>query len=333
MTIIRHTASIIFFLFCVSAFGQNPSDTVEVRKDSSVLLNGGLAGIALPEAPEDSLQAPDSSVTDASAKLRQKYGGYAPEFLDTVQVKKRFEINDYSLVGVEYGASISRMSFNPSKQQTNLFVPNTFAVFYTRYGKMFNYLPYFGFKIGARYSHEGYKFKENKETGVTPDIEGATQAIMEVAEVPFMAHFHLDVLHFKVMADFGIYGGYRLSIERSGDYVPQAIKHDFLETDRRFDYGLCGGAGFGLVFDPIEFHVNANVRYSWGTIYDPDYYHKDYYRFAYPFDIMVTAGLYFQLTRRTGNSKGHLRREAYNQVYNPVIEKPSDNGQSGSQSR
>ncbi|HAY19138.1 MAG TPA: hypothetical protein DCY24_08190, partial [Rikenellaceae bacterium] len=57
--------------------------------------------------------------------------------------------------------------------------------------------------------------------------------------------------------------------------------------------------------------------YSWGTLYDPDYASKDYYRFAYPFDIMVTAGVYFQLTRRTGRGKAQLRREAYQQVYYP----------------
>ena len=141
---------------------------------------------------------------------------------------------------------------------------------------------------------------------------------MDVAEVPLMAHLHLDGLHYTIMADAGIYGGYRLNIKRTGDGVDESIVNSFLDTDRRFDYGLCGGVGFGLVFDPFEFHFNVNVRYSWGTIYDPDYVSKDYYRFAYPFDIMATAGVYFQLTRRTGRGKAQLRREAYNQVYNPT---------------
>ena len=161
--------------------------------------------------------------------------------------------------------------------------------------------------------------KENKDTQTTPDIEGATQAIIDVAELPFMAHMHIDGLHYKVMADLGIYAGYRLGIRRTGDNVDEAILNSFLETDRRLDYGICGGLGFGLVFDPVEFHINANLRYSWGTIYDPDYVSKDYYRFAYPFDVVVTAGVYFQLTRRTGRNKAQLRREAYQQVYNPTV--------------
>ena len=288
MTTRKYILSFFILLVGMTCRGQAPADSVKA---------------GLP-AVRDSLKATDA---------------YSDIYLDTVQVNRVFEINDYSLIGFEYGVSFSRMSFNPPYTQSTLYSPNTFGVFYTRYGKMFAYLPYFGFKVGLRYSHEGYKFKENKDTKVTPTVEGATQAIMDVVEVPFMAHLHLDGLHYKVMAEAGIYGGYRMNIKRTGENVDESIMNSFLDTDRRFDYGICGGIGFGLVFDPLEFHINANVRYSWGTIYDPDYYSKDYYRFAYPFDVMVTAGVYFQLTRRTGRSKAQLKREAYQQVFNPDV--------------
>lgn len=291
--------ALVMFLTSVSGMGQNRADTVRTRIDSA-----GRSAV-----PVDSIKAP---VT------------YSDAYLDTVKINRVFEVNDYSLIGVEYGVSFNRMSFNPPNTQSTLFVPNTFGIFYTRYGKMFGYMPYFGFKVGLRYSHEGYKFKENKDTKETANIEGASQAIMDIAEVPFMAHLHMDGLHYKVMADFGIYGGYRLNISRTGDSVSESLVNSFKDTDRRFDYGLCGGLGFGLVFDPLEFHVNANVRYSWGTIYDPDYASKDYYRFAYPFDIMVTAGVYFQLTRRTGRGKAQLRKEAYQQVYYPKQNENTD---------
>lgn len=288
MTIRKHILTAAAFLAGIVCWGQTAADT----------LRAGFPAV------DDSLKVLDT---------------YSDIYLDTVQVNRVFEINDYSMIGVEYGVSFSRMSFNPPYTQSSLFSPNTFGIFYTRYGKMFAYLPYFGLKVGLRYSHEGYKFKENKDTQIVPNIEGATQAVMDVVEVPFMAHLHMDGLHYKVMADAGIYGGYRLNIKRTGDHVDEAILNSFKDTDRRFDYGICGGIGFGLVFDPLEFHINANVRYSWGTIYDPDYYSKDYYRFAYPFDVMVTAGVYFQLTRRTGRGKAQLRREAYRQVFNPDV--------------
>lgn len=300
MRIISHIlATVLVLTNGLMGSGQNQTDTLK-----------GSAERARIQA--DTVK-PVISVSDST--LAQVT--YSDAYLDTVNVNRVFEVNDYSLLGVEYGVSFNRMSFNPPYSQTTLFVPNTFGVFYTRYGKMFGYLPYFGFKLGLRYSHEGYKFKEDEEDRYVPSIEGATQAVMDVIEVPFMAHMHLDGLHYKVMLDIGIYGGYRKSIKRTGENIPESLVNSFKDTDRRFDYGLCGGLGFGLVFDPVEFHVNANLRYSWGTIYDPDYASQDYFRFAYPFDVMVTAGVYFQLTRRTGRGKAQLRREAYQQVYYP----------------
>lgn len=240
---------------------------------------------------------------------------YSDAYLDTVRVERKFMVNDYTLVGMEYGVSLSQVMFNPPQDQTFLFRPNTFALYCTRYGKMFGYLPYFGLKAGLRHTHEGYRFKEDKQTHYTPTLEGADQAVMECVEVPLAAQFHLDMLHFKVMAEAGIYGGYRLNIHRFGDGVEAANVSAFLPTDHRIDYGLTGGLGFALVFDPIEFHVNGAVRYAWSTLYDPDYLSRYYYRFAFPVGIMVTAGIHFQLTRRTGKTRPQLRKEAYDAVY------------------
>lgn len=288
-------------------------DSLRVMPADSLLTADSLAVLTDSLSAEEGLSRKDRRNRKKSEAVTE----YSDEYLDTVKVEKVFELNDYLLVGVEYGVSISRMMFNPSFTQTTIFSPNTFGVFFQTHEKMFGQLPYFGMKAGVRYSHEGYKFKENKETGVTSNIEGATSALIDLVEVPLMAHMHFDALHFKVMADLGIYGGYRLSIDRYGDNVSEDIRHSFIDTDRRFDYGICGGVGFGIVFDPLEFHFNANVRYSWGTIYDPDYVSKDYYRFAYPFDVIISGGVYFQLTRRTGRSRGQLRREAKEMIYNP----------------
>ncbi len=245
---------------------------------------------------------------------------YTDEFLDTVNVKKKFIVNDYSLVGVHYGVSYSQTMFNPTRPQVFTFSPKYFGFSYTRYGKLFGYMPYFGMQIGVNWSRQGYKFKEDKETGITPTLEGATKAVIDVIEVPAVAIFHVDMLHFKVMADFGLYGGYRMNIRRYGENVDEAIRTSFADHDKRLEYGLKGGVGFGLVFDPVEFHVMGQLRYSWSSLYEPDYYSKYYYRFAYPLDVIVTAGVYFQLTKRSGKSRSALRKEAYESVYNPVKE-------------
>lgn len=252
-------------------------------------------------------------------KDRQRDTLYSDTYLDTVKVNDVFVVNDYVLVGFEAGVGFNRMLFNPPFKQTWRYNPEYYEFTVTRYGRLFGYMRYFGIKIGAAYGHEGYRMKENDDGSISV-IEGATDVNYDVVEAMALSHFHYDLPHFKIMADAGPYAGYRLNIERSGPRVPDGIENSFLDTDVRFDYGLKGGFGFALVFDPVEFHVNAKVRYSWSRIFQPDYASQYYYRYAYPFDVMVTAGLHFQLTKKTGKTKAMLRKEAYNIVYPPKEE-------------
>lgn len=239
-------------------------------------------------------------------------------YLDTVEVKKKMVINDYSMIGLQYGMNISQVSWNPSMRQKSLFFPYNFGIFYTRYGKMFGYMPYFGFQAGIIYTKEGYSFKPDDETEAWPDLggpySGVRQAVMDVIEVPLLAHIHVDFWKMKLLADIGFFVGYRLNIERSGQDTDPAIANSFIDTDRRFDYGIKGGAGFAFVFDPVEIHFTAMYKYSMGTLHQPDYYSTYYYRYSYPSNIVFSVGLHFQLTKRTGMTKHQLRREAKEQA-------------------
>ncbi len=251
-----------------------------------------------------------------SVLVRDSILQYTDSFLDSIsQNPPVLTLNDYPMIGVVYGVSLNRMSFNPVYKQKMLFIPEYFGVTFTKYQKMFGTLPYFGFQLGLFYGHEGYEFKEDEETGKTATIEGATKAIYNIIEMPFLVHMHYDFDRAKIMANIGIYGGYRTGIERSGPYVDPTLQYSFKETDHRIEYGLQGGVGFGLVFSPIELHFQGMLRYSWSNLYDPDYASKYYYRYAYPFDIMITAGVHFQLGKRTGKTKKVLRQEAYDIVY------------------
>lgn len=241
-------------------------------------------------------------------------------YLDTVQISTSKTLNDYTLIGVNYGPTFSTMLFNPSQKQGTLFTPSYFSLTLTRYGKMFGYMPYFGFQTGIAYGHEGFLFKPDSETGVTNTCDGATQMRMDVIEVPFLAQIHADTEFMKLMVNIGIYGGYRTNVKRIGPSLSEEVANNFRDIDIRFDYGLQGGLGIGFIFDPVELHFNALVRYSWSSIYTPDsspsQYNQYYYRFAYPFDIMITAGIHFQLTKRKGKTNADLRREAKEFVYN-----------------
>ena len=241
--------------------------------------------------------------------------------LDTINVNKKTFINDYSMIGVQYGTGLSQVMWNPSQRQEMILMPYNFGVTFTRYGKMFGYMPYFGFQVGVFYGQEGYQFKKNEDTGYTYTIQGADKAIMDVIEVPVLSHMHIDFWKMKVMADIGFYVGYRLNIHRfpfNGEYKNDsyaAMQDSFLETDNRWDYGIKGGVGFGFVFDPVEIHIKAAYKHALSSLYEPDHYSKYYYRYAYPSNIIVSVGLHFHLTKRTGRTKAELKKEAKELVY------------------
>ena len=239
------------------------------------------------------------------------------EYLDTLNVRKALVVNDYSLIGVQYGVGLSRVMWNPPQEQSMLFVPVNLGVTYTRYGQMFA-MPYFAFKAGLFYAKEGYQFEYNEEYDWTYKVEGAEKAILEVVELPLLFQFHYDSWNFKIIAEVGCYGGYRLGIQRfsgkTGNVRPE-LEYSFTETDRRLDYGLKGGVGLALVFDPLEFHITASYKHSLSSLYTPDHYSQYYYRFAYPSNIIVSAGLHYQLSKRTGKTKASLKKEAKAKVY------------------
>ncbi len=242
--------------------------------------------------------------------------------LDTINVKKKLEINDYVMLGVQYGAGLSQVMWNPSQKQDMVFTPLNFGVTVTKYQKMFGYMPYFGFQAGLFYAREGYQFKYNENTGYIYRVEGAEKAIIDVVEVPLLFQFHIDMWNFKIMANLGAFGGYRLNIQRfpgESGRVTAGLENAFAEHDRRWDYGLKGGVGFGLVFDPIEIHFQASYKHSLSSLYRPDYYSPYYYRFAYPSNIIVSVGVQYQITKRTGRTKAQLKKMAKDMVYNPEI--------------
>ncbi len=249
--------------------------------------------------------------------LDNRYDSLTNEYLDTLTVKKALVVNDYSLIGVQYGVGLSQMVMNPTQAQTMLFVPVNFGVTYTKYGQMFA-MPFFAFKAGLFYAKEGYQFEYNEEKQWVYNIEGAEKAVMEVVEVPLLFQFHYDTWNFKILAEVGCFGGYRLGIRRfpgqTGKVLPE-LEYSFKETDNRIDYGIKGGVGFALVFDPFEFHVTASYKHSLSSIYEPDHNSPYYYRFAYPSNIIVSAGIHFQLSKRTGKTKAALKKEAKELVY------------------
>lgn len=230
--------------------------------------------------------------------------------------EKKAMINDYMMIGVNYGVTASSMYYNPSKHNRTIPISmNYVAVHFTKYTKMFDTLPLFGIVLGLEHGNSGYGFKVDPETGYSLDIDGANKCIMDLWSIPAMAQIHADFDPGKVMVNIGVYGGWRSSIDRSGPRLDPEWQKKFRPYEIQIDYGLQGGLGFALMFSPIEIHFNAGIRWSWSSLYQPDYASQYYYRYAYPLDFTASVGIHFQLTKRYGKTTKQLRNEAKAIVY------------------
>ncbi len=290
-----------------------PADTSVLSRDTAAFKAGvpapsdtTVAEISLGDYGTITLEnitTPDAASPETSSPK------YTDEYLDTLQIKKKFLINDYTLVGVQYGVNLNRMTFNPSMRQTWQFRPVNVGIMWTRYGKIFGYMPYFGIQIGMYYTQQGYSLDENY------NVQGARYVTMDAVELQALAHMHFDFWKIKLIVNIGPYINYRLNIHRSGDTVlPPALVDNFLSTDHRWDYGITGGGGFAFMFDPVEIHFQVMYKYGFGLLYDPNYYSQYYYRFATDSNLIVSVGVHFQLTKRTGRTTHQLRKDA-TQVY------------------
>ena len=229
---------------------------------------------------------------------------------------KKAMINDYIMIGVNYGVTFSNMAYNPAKHNRAWqFNPNYVSVTFTKFSKMFDNIPMFALVVGVAHGYEGFGFLRDPSTGRSQEVDGAEQATIEVFEIPALAQVHIDFHPAKIMANIGVYGGWRNSISRSGPNLEPEYANAFRPYENRWEYGLQGGAGFALMFDPVEIHFNALLRWSWSSLYAPDSASQYYYRYAYPMDIIATVGVHFQLTKRSGKTTSQLRREAKEIVY------------------
>ena len=236
-------------------------------------------------------------------------------FLDSIDVQIA-PPNDYWLVGVYGGASVQYGFHNPDRNVKAMWNYPMYGFSVIRHFAMFGIFHNMALEMGAQMNYEGYEYKYNQETDYRSTESGAYKAVMKVPEVFMLSHFHIDMgEHFKVLAKAGIYGGYRTSIQRTLDEsfaqsTYTQYENQFRDYDKRFTYGVQGGLGFGLMFSPIEFHVNAQVKWGWESFWQPNYSSPYYYRFAWPLDGAITFGVYYQLSPRYGHTKGQLKKLA-----------------------
>ncbi len=262
---------------------------------------------------------------DSLAQKHFSVDSLSNEIIDSYDVRKK-PINDYSMIGIQYGVGLTRTFLTPEiAKEDMMLVPVNVGITFTRYGKMFGYMPYFGFQTGFFYTREGYNFRYDQKKNTIPVFLGAKSVLMDVIEVPFLAHCHADFWKMKLILNAGLFVGYRLTIERrkptedaewiinlspSYDDLNDEYANKFTDFEKRFDYGIKGGLGFGFIFDPVEIHIQAMYKHSFASLFDADYNSSYYYRYSYQQNVIISVGLHFQLGRRIGKTQRQIRREA-----------------------
>ena len=71
------------------------------------------------EGKKDSLQTEKLPPAKKLSRreLKELEASWSDEYLDTVTINKKQVINDYSLLGVQYGVGLSQVLWNPSMSQ------------------------------------------------------------------------------------------------------------------------------------------------------------------------------------------------------------------------
>ena len=237
-----------------------------------------LLALSLAALPLSAQENKKKKAIDLEQEFFQLPDSVTNEWLDATPLPKKARINDYWIVGVHGGVSLQYGYYNPPRQTR--FYPNlpVWGVSITRFATMMNTFPNLGMEVGFQHNYEGYNFKEyevDKDT-YRQDIDGYHEAYMEVPEVFILTHGHIDMGQYaKINLKLGMYGGYRMNIHRIHDkeypvYYDTEIADAFRDTDNRWSYGVQGGLGFGLMFDPIEVHLGVQVKWGWSSFYKPD---------------------------------------------------------------
>lgn len=193
--------------------------------------------------------------------------------LDTVPRPQQY--HSRHMIGVEYSCNIANIGANPSVGQKSVVCPVNFGVYYTYYHPLWDQMNIFGLKFGAKYGQEGYK-TERSDYG----------EICRLVEVPLISQFHLDFSVCRFLINVGTYWGYRISTDKPGG---------FDKWDQRHDYGVIAGAGFAVAFGAMEFHLEGNYKFGFGSMYHPNKNGEMYWITAYPRTIMISAGVYVNL--------------------------------------
>jgi len=156
-------------------------------------------------------------------------------------------------IGIKEGISISDIAFTPAQSDSSTRQWFNVGLVY----KYYNY-PWVGLQTGLNYAEKGFV------------LDSVTRRY-KVIELPLLSQFHYETWHLRFLINVGMYASYALSAEQSYEDNGATVKENyvFADTDRRIEYGVHLGAGFGLVFKPFELQFEAGYQFAFSYMMYP----------------------------------------------------------------
>ena len=197
-------------------------------------------------------------------------------------------------VGGKAGATLSRVNFNPSVEQTML--PGMTA------GVMFRYIEekHFGLIAELNMTQRGWK-------EVFKDADYKYSHRFTYLELPIMTHIFFGNQRVKgffnvgpeinVMLGDGIKSNFAYQDAAGMDYFindPRHIEQMTMKVKNRLDYGICAGAGMELNLNP-KHSVLLEGRFYYGLTDVFPNHKTDTFSGSNSMTIMVTLGYFYRL--------------------------------------
>ena len=196
--------------------------------------------------------------------------------LDTLPPQRKY--SSRHMVGLRYFYGMSTISSNPRLGESFINDAVNFGVMYTYYHPLWDHINMFGLQLGFQYAHIGY--------GMEKPTIGYGEKVTEL-QLLFGSQLHFNIKrHGRILVNIGPYYGYRLKTDKDGGFDENDIRHDF---------GAYAGAGFALVFNNLEVHLEGNYQYSFCSMYHTYKYSDLYWLTAYPQTIYISATIYYNL--------------------------------------
>lgn len=197
-------------------------------------------------------------------------------------------------VGGKAGATLSRVNFNPSVEQTML--PGMTA------GVMFRYIEEKNFGLIAELNMTQRGWKE-----VFKDADYKYNHRFTYLELPIMTHIFFGNQRVKgffnvgpeinVMLSDGIKSNFAYQDAAGMDYFindPRHIEQMTMKVKNKFDYGICAGAGMELNLNP-KHSVLLEGRFYYGLTDVFPNHKTDIFSGSNSMTIMVTLGYFYRL--------------------------------------